>query len=121
MVVANLIANLENSHVLLALVQEGRFSADQCIDLAKALHGSEVCELDICRHQVDVPEDKQDMEVDDTVHCDVGQVWQIEHETSHDVKHDAQLCGSILRDQVDEDICKLSHGGVLQGEVLKQH
>ena len=54
-VVAQKVADLKGSHVAQVGVQEGRFRADDGVNLAKRLHCSQVGEVYVCWDQVDVP------------------------------------------------------------------
>ena len=60
------------------------------------------------------------MEVDDTLHADVREVWQVEHETSHDVEHDPQLVGAVVRQQIDKHVGEATHRCVSQRKVLEK-
>ena len=74
LVVAKDVGDLEGSHVSQICIQEGRFRANNGIHLSKGLHRTKVCKVDVRWHQIDVPEDEVGVEVDDTLHTNVGQV-----------------------------------------------
>ena len=109
LVIAENVSNFKRSNVPQICVEEGRFGAYDCINLAKGVHGTKVGEVDVGRHQVNVPKDEVSMEVDDCFHAYVRKVGQIEHEARHHVKHQRQFVLSIARKQVDVNGCKSTH------------
>jgi hypothetical protein len=109
LIVAEDITNFECGHVAKIGVEESCLGANNRVNLPQSLHRAEIGEIDIGWDQVDVPKHEVGVEVDHSLHTDVRQIRQVDHETSHDVKHDAKFVYSVIWVQVDELIGESTH------------
>ena len=89
--------------------------------MAESLHSSQVCEVDMSWHKVDVPKHEVGVEVDHTFHAYVRQVWQVDHKASHHVEHNSQFIHAIRWQQIDEHVGEPTHGGVSECKVFEKH
>mmetsp|Transcript_20915 Transcript_20915/g.28163 ORF Transcript_20915/g.28163 Transcript_20915/m.28163 type:complete len:150 (-) Transcript_20915:949-1398(-) len=71
LVVAKEVADFKCGNVAQVGVQKGGLGANDGVDLAESLHRPQIGEVDVCGHQIDIPEHEVGVEVDDALHTDV--------------------------------------------------
>ena len=76
-----LLAYLERLENDRGLGEEGRFRANDAVNLPQLFHNSEIVEVDVRRHEVDIPHGEVSVEVDSALHRDFGKVRHVRHES----------------------------------------
>ena len=91
LIVANYVTDFESGYVAKTRIYESCFWTNDRVNLAKGLHRAKISEHYVCRHQIDVPKHKVGVEIDHSLHNDVWQIGQVEHEISHSFRHCEKL------------------------------